>query len=108
MKYTLPYESNQDWTDDPATVVVDIKGLPGMVKAARKAMKALGADVMVFWCAAGYKFLDEDGAPFEPDYRIEGCDLKVYEWGPVQFVFRFKNTGDEGWADMPMKHRGVK
>ena len=111
MKFTLPVFSNNDWATDPETVVCTVPdAFEATLNECADLLKRLDGLSTEFMWQADYELLDEDGNPFEPDYRLEGCHVRVYKDGDIQFFMPFKHAehGEELWTDPVQWSTGEK
>jgi len=93
------YHCSGEWDDHPHMAVLTIsetlfKAIPEIAAM----LTAHGLSAAVKWYAADHTFLDEDEIEMNPDYSVDGCSLKIYADGDIQFEFPFKHTADKGWC----------
>lgn len=109
MYFLSKYHCNAEWSSDPEVCMVKLDASwEQKIKDAQDALLRLDANIMIFWWAAGYEFYDEDGKVFEPDYSIDGCEIKVHKDGSFKGRFQFKHSNEEGWTDDFKWSDGVK
>lgn len=101
MRYAFKSEllSNAEGQINPSTAEVVISEklylqLPLLIKTTED----LEVAYLVKWWAGAYEFFDKEGKPFDPDYRVDGCTLKVYQDGTFQFVFELNHSTEECWT----------
>ncbi len=111
--------SNIEFCGTPDMVEVTIgQDLMDTIPKMVQAMKDLDTNYMVKWWAGSYEFFvahdeddeddeDEDELPveltthYEPydgDMRVDGCTMKVYSDGHIQFVFTLKYVNGDCWS----------
>lgn len=100
MYFLSQYHCNAEWSSDPVVCMVKLgPEWEQKIKDVQEALNRLDANTMVFWWAAAYEFYDEDGKIFEPDYSVDGCEIKVHKDGSFMGRFAFKHSNEEGWTD---------
>jgi hypothetical protein len=106
LKFRSDYICNAEWASNPETVEIYlISELEEVIQRQAQALKDSGGNVMITWWVGSYEFFDYEGESFEPEYRLDGGHLHVYDDGTFSFHFPFKYSGEEGlsqtlrWSD---------
>lgn len=116
--------SNQNWASDPGMIEIEISA--EFLQIAEKCvafMAESGINYMGKWWAFDYTLykigedladdetdgkqvlIGKDGEEyieFTPEYRLEGCNAKIFKDGDIRAVMPFKNSdsGEELWCDV--------
>lgn len=101
MQFDLELNSSCDWATTPARAVITLPDSYGAVVEghADHLRKTEAHSITTYW-GAEFELLNEDGTEFDnDDLRIQGCAVKVYQQGLIQFVFDFKHSADECWTE---------
>lgn len=100
MKFKRPWYSSQEWTADPEFVEVEIDdSFAALIQQHDAYLKSTDSDCVTHWHVGSYTLFDEENNEMKPEFRISGCDLRVYRGGQISFLFPFKESIDEGWTD---------
>ena len=109
--------STQEWTTDPDMVELTIP--TSFIPYAEACMdfmsKVENADEVKTWRGFGYELYQDaenaddmddaapvvvDGneyVPFEPEYRLTGCDVRIDRYGDIKVELPFKHTPEKIW-----------
>jgi hypothetical protein len=107
--------STQDWADDPEVVELEIpESFLSYAEACLDFMRQVqNADEVKTWNGFDYKLFSSAGlehgalpegcvtvegeayAPFEPEYSLDGCDVRVDRYGDIKVELPFKHTPEK-------------
>lgn len=108
--------SNQEWTSDPDLIQIELKS--SFVEKAEKCiafMQEHDVAMVKLYGEFGYELFTEDDAegeegaivvdgeqyvPFEPEYRLSGCDTLIFKDGYIKASMPFKHTNEELWCEL--------
>lgn len=111
--------SDQEWTADPD--MIEVSAGAALLESAERCvafMQENDINYMCKWWAFSYTLykVDDDSdaqdkpkiigtngqayVEFEPEYRLNGCNAKIYKDGDIQAVLPFKHSDGELWFDV--------
>lgn len=98
-KYRGEYTGGPEWGATPQEAEVSITDdLYSRIATVQAFLKEHGLAYAQKWYTGGYKFFMEDGngnlVERDPDYRTDGCHLRIYADGNIMFEFPLKHGND--------------